>query len=587
MEPAEKAETVETMELHDYLNVIRARKWVIIQAVVIVTLVALVVSVLQPKQYVGEVQVLISEQDSTSGILSGVNPDVSQQGVQTQAQLIQLRPLAEQVIRKLNLRQTPEQLLKRVDISQVGQTNVVTVDVTDGSPTRAAAIANAMAQAYVDWSTQASRENIKAVADEIQQSAAKDPTLAQKLSELRVEQKLAEGPGRVVSPAITNPVPVSPQPLRDAGLGLGVGLVFGVGMAFLFEYLDNTVKTTSEAEKVYGAPVLGHIPAEQFEKDEKRHLTTVPRVAESYRLMRNSLDFVNFDGNLKTLMVTSAAPGEGKSTVAANLAVVLAQTGKRVVLISCDFRRPTTEQFFGIHNVIGLSDVLTGANSIESALQRPGDGSVMVLTSGRTPPNPSELLGSEKMRDLLEHLGKQADWIILDTPPVLAVADTTDVARWVDGVLMVSRGGSSTRQAGKRGREALEKVGARIIGVAVWGLPEPGGREGSAYGYGYGYGYGEYLGYYSGYHDGPSEGRKSKKTKHTGSGVETAAGAVAAVSATGDNLGTAEGTGTGAIDVVRSSLWGLLGFAIAVIVALAIALLFDRSLLSQLSGLLG
>jgi capsular exopolysaccharide synthesis family protein len=116
-------------------------------------------------------------------------------------------------------------------------------------------------------------------------------------------------------------------------------------------------------------------------------------------------------------LVTSAAPGEGKSTVASNLAAGLAQAGKKVVLMSCDFRRPTTDQFFGVNNMIGLSEVLLGANSLKSALQRPGDEQLLVLTSGKMPPNPSELLGSQKMADLIENLKEWADWIVIDSPP--------------------------------------------------------------------------------------------------------------------------------------------------------------------------
>ncbi|NTU70233.1 MAG: polysaccharide biosynthesis tyrosine autokinase [Coriobacteriia bacterium] len=539
------------MDLRDYLNVLRARKWIVIQAIVISTLVAVVLSMLQPPTYEGSAKVLISEKDTGAALLGTLLSDSSnfERSLQTQVQLMRMRPLAESAIRKLNLKTDPGSLLSRVKVSVVGQTNIITIVVTDTDPKRAAETANALADAYVDWSRSTKRESIKAAGDEIQsrldearaeilvlgakiKNLKKDENgqpirndqftaelsiatglytaLASQLEQLRVNEQLESGSGRVVAEAVVDDRQVAPKPLRNGALGLVVGLILGLGMAFLVEYLDNTIKSTEEAERLYGAPVLGHIPAEHFEKGEKRRLTIVTHPgsvsAESYRVLRNSLDFVNFQHDIKTLLVTSAAPGEGKSTVAANLAAGLAQTGKKVVLVSCDFRRPTTEQFFGIKNMMGLSDVLMGRNSLKASLQRPREDGLLVLTSGKMPPNPSELLGSEKMRELVESLKEWGDWVIIDSPPLLAVADPAAVARWADGVLMVTRGGTSTREAAKKAREQLEKVGARMIGVVVWGLQEPG--SGGGYGYYYDSYYGTYR--YGGYYTEQGDRRSTK-----------------------------------------------------------------------------
>ena len=540
------------MELRDYLGVMWARKWTIIQSVVIVTLVALVVSLLQTPTYNGEAKILVSEKDTGAALLGTALSDFSRQperGLATEVELMQLRPLAEGVVRKLGLQESPDQLLTRVKVSAVGQTDLVTVDVTDADPQRAADIANAMAQAYVDASKQAKRESIDAAANEVQlrldqaqkqildlgqkiQASGKSDqlgaelsiatdlysTLAEKLETLRVNEQLEVGNGRVVAAAVVNTDKVAPKPVRNGLLGIAVGLVFGVSMAFLLEYLDNSIKSTEEAERVFGAPVLGHIVAESFDPGDTRHLTLVQqpgsRAAESYRVLRNSLDFVNFQQDTKTLLITSAAPAEGKSTVAANLAVGLAQTGKKVVLLSCDFRRPTTQQFFDVSNAVGLSDVLTGGTSLKGALQRPGSEELLVLTSGRMPPNPSELLGSNRMKEVVQSLEEWADWVIIDSPPLLAVADPAAVARWVDGVLLVSRGGYSTRDSARKARELLDKVGARVVGVVVWGLEE------SATGNGYGYyrdgKYGAY--YYADYYSAPGE--KSVSESRAGSGAD-------------------------------------------------------------------
>jgi non-specific protein-tyrosine kinase len=538
------------VELRDYLNVVRARKWIIIQAVVIVTLVAVGVSMIQVPVYQGSAKVLVSDRGALLGdILS--DSTGGQNALLTQVQLIGVRPLAEEAIRKLNLQVDPESLMQRVKVTVIAQTNVVNISVTDSDPKRAADTANAIADAYVAWSRSTKRESIKAAGDQIESrlnearaqilalgakmaSLKKDSngqpiqndqltaelgiatglytTLATQLQQLRVNEQLEVGSGRVVSTAVVSDRKISPKPVRDGLLGLAVGLVLGLSMAFLVEYLDNTIKSTEEAERLFGAPVLGHIPAENLDKGDGRRLTIVSRpgssAAESYRVLRNSLDYINFQHDIKTLLVTSPAPGEGKSTVAANLAAGLAQTGKKVVLVSCDFRRPTTDQFFQVSKVIGLSDVLLGRNSLKSALQSPTGEELLILTSGKMPPNPSELLGSQKMQELIESLKEWADWVIIDSPPLLAVADPASVVRWVDGVLMVTKGGVSTREAASKARELLEKVGARIIGVAVWGLPEFG--TGKGYGYYHDSYYGAYR--YRGYYSVQTPGRSKKKT---------------------------------------------------------------------------
>lgn len=596
-------ELKDDLDLKDLLHVIRVRKWIILTSVLVLTAAAVAVGMLQPNVYQGEAKVLVTAQDAGSALLGSSLSELSGQperGLQTQVQLMQLRPLAERVIRKLGLRTTPDKLLERVTVAAVGQTNLVTIVVTDSTPKLASDTAQAFAAEYVAWSRELKRASITAAADEVQarldeskaeiltlggklkggntsalQTDLKDATslqstlvdtlvglrvneqnetrpaqlatikskiasterqladvkakiidlgsqlgasgdasknydvqaelqiatglyttLAEKYETLKVSEQLEVGSGSVVSPAAIDTIAVSPKPTRNGALGLAVGLVLGLCMAFLAEYLDNTVKSAEEAQELFGAPVLGTIPTVQFKAGEARRLTIVQdpgsRGAEAYRGLRNSIDYVNFEHSIKTLLVTSAAPGEGKSTVSANLAASLAMAGAKVVLINCDFRRPTTDEFFDVDNQLGLSDVLAGRISLQAALQETGDEKLRVLTPGKMPPNPSELLGSEKMTALIETIKADADWIIVDSPPLLAVADAAATARWTDGVLVVSRAGVSTHPAAANARDILDKVGARILGVVVWGLDES--RAGRS-----GYG-GYYGGYYSEYY---------------------------------------------------------------------------------------
>ncbi|MHB8805666.1 MAG: tyrosine-protein kinase domain-containing protein [Coriobacteriia bacterium] len=505
---------MEELDLRDYISVIMARKWVIIGITAAVTVVALAVSLVQTPVYEGIASVLVSEKGSSSDLVGGTSLDISSQperGLQTQVRIMKSRQFMENTIAALELDMTPEELTDRVTVTAVGQTNIVEFSAHDGDPEIAAAIANTLADQFVAWSREYQREAIRAAAAEVEKrldAARKEvldlgaqtgavaeiaiansnyTTLAAKLEELRINENLETGSGRVINLAVAADEPISPRPLRNTALGLMVGLVFGLGVAFLYEYMDNSIKSSDEVEKLLGVPVLGLVPAEDYKSDDRRRTAILTHPgsasAEAYRALRNNLDFVNFQHDLKTLIITSAAPSEGKSTVSANLAAGLAEAGRRVVLVASDFRKPTTTQFFGVRNLIGLSDVLTGSRPLKTALQRPReDLELLILTSGKLPPNPSVLLGSERMREVLEELKEIADWVIIDTPPVLAVADASAAARLADGVLFVTKGGESTREAVQRAGEMIQTAGGRLVGSVVWGLDAVGRRGGYAYG---------------------------------------------------------------------------------------------------------
>lgn len=510
------------MGLQDYIRATRARPWIVLLTTVIVAAVSVVVSYLQAPIYQGEASVLLTQQNAASTILGSPQPQISNQpdrDVMTQVGVIRSPGILQQVIRTLNLRTTPAELLNHVNVSTDGQTDIVTIEVKDGSMVRPAAIANTLAQTYVRWSQDRERASIESAANDVESRLAAaqqqivsaqasllkgDPsgakqvgleaanslyrTLADQLEQLKINAQLVTGSGSILSSATPNPVPVSPKPARDGVLGLAMGLVLGIGMAFVAKTLDNTIKSSDVAEEALGAPVLGNIPIEKRAQQDGHHLMIVERPggpgAEAYRVLRNNLEFINFERDIKTVLITSAAPSEGKSTVAANLAAALSQAGKKVVLLCCDFRRPVTSMFFDIDGQIGLSDVLANKHKVEKVLQQPkGLESLWVVSAGQMPPNPSELLGSPKMQQLVTGMRERVDWVILDSAPLLAVADAAAVARWVDGVLIVVRAGVSTREEARKSREQLENVGARILGVVLSGVDEAAPRGGYFQGY--------------------------------------------------------------------------------------------------------
>jgi len=496
------------MGLKDHLGVLHRRVRVIVISVLVVGLSALSVSLLQAPTYKGEARVVIGQQNAGATLLGASLPDqpqVPEQGIQTEVQLMGSDLFLRAVIDELNLDATVEELSERVSASEVGLTNLVVIQATAGSPEEAALIANALAQQYVDWSRDEQVVSIRAAANQVEASlqrnaetianltaaAEADPTgvkaqelatarslhgtLTETLNQMRISESLVTGSGSLFESATPDPNKVSPQPLLSTALGLLVGLVVGVGVAFVSEVLDNSVVSAETAHELYGAPVLGRIPAEKSDDDASRRLAVVETpdgpVAESYRSLRNNLRYIDFEHTIKAILVGSAGPGEGKSTIAANLAAALSNAGLKVILVVCDFRKPTTEEFFGVTNDVGLSDVLSGLHDLDEVLQQPaGLPDLQILAAGPMPPNPSELLGSPNMGALVDTLKERASWVILDTPPILAVSDAAAVAQWTDGTLLVARSGKSKRDAACRAREDLERVGASLLGVVLVGV---------------------------------------------------------------------------------------------------------------------
>ena len=312
---------------------------------------------------------------------------------------------------------------------------------------------------------------------------------ARVLPEVQMSLRQADA-GTVVTliadlPAPVNTVPVSPRPRRNLTIGFALGLVLGMAAAFTRETLDRRVLDSADLEQATGLTRLGSIPKELT--DELLPARSHPRSlrAEAYRMVRANVQFTDVPGTTPLLLVTSSNPGDGKTSLATNLAVSCALAGERVIVIDGDLRQPRVGAHFGIDRGPGLSDVLRGRQSFDLAL------TVMegldVLPAGPVPPNPSELLGSSRMVELLEHLAERYDRVILDGPPVLAVVDAVKLASFVTGVVMVLRIGATTVDELARAKQSLDQSGARVVGI-VANRVRPG--QDGAYGYGSGRAYG-------------------------------------------------------------------------------------------------
>lgn len=449
------------VELKEVLAVLRAAWWLPVLGLLVGGLAALGLSLLQTPLYTSNTQLFVST--STPGTSSDVleGSQFSQERVASYAELLTGEELAGRVIASQGLDLSPADLASEISASAVPSTVLINVSVTDPSPTGARDIAAAVGQEFVS------------LVDELETpNTGTSP----------VKVTITDRP-EVPSAAS------SPQSGRSLTLGMVLGLVVGAAVAILRSRLDRSVRSSDAAAEVAGAPVIGVI----LRDDALREHYTIGRndpsaTAEAFRQLRTNLQYINVDEPPKVIMVSSAVPAEGKTTVAVNLALTLAEAGRRVVLVEADVRRPRVTRYLGMVGGAGLTNILAGSAEVGEVLQTYGDNGMSVIAAGPTPPNPSELLSSAQMSELLSVLRRGNDYVLVDAPPVLPVADASALAVLVDGVLVSIRYGSTRKDQVQQTRVTLDRVGARTLGVVLNSVP-PRAETSAAYGYGYGYGY--------------------------------------------------------------------------------------------------
>jgi Mrp family chromosome partitioning ATPase/capsular polysaccharide biosynthesis protein len=510
--------------LADYLRPLTSRWWLIVVAVVVATAGVYLYYVRKPNQYTTGTLVYVTDPgDPVTGVQSSPATD---RNVADVASLVGSRQNAAAVASQIHYPGSPQQLLSQVSITSKQGEDFIQVSAQDGSPVQAARIANAFAQQFVAslQSTYRSRiaDAIQLVKSQIAQTPTGSPgeisrgALLNQLNNLQVAYKVPTVVAQQVDPALPPSSPSYPKPVRNALFALLISLVAAISLAYALERLDRRLKTPEDLERSYGAPLLAVLPHTDSPAQLLGESSTLGTdFREPFRVLHTNIALASVDAPPRTIVISSAMPGEGKSTVVRNLALAICESGRSVAVVDLDLRHPALAKLFGVSVGPGMTDVLrrdaslddvaipvgttlpsvyelvggeqpapAGANSSNGHGSRLPEGARMTLVlGGARPANPPAVLASERLTEVLDELRSSHDLILIDSAPVLAVSDTVPLLRYADATVIVGRLGVTKRDTAKRLREFLGRVpDMNWLGVVANDLPR---SEAGSYGYGY------------------------------------------------------------------------------------------------------
>lgn len=515
------------MELKQYVQMLWRWAWLIVLCALLAGTSAFIISRQMTPIYEASTTLLIFQAPATSATPDYTSILTSERLAQTYAELLKKKPVLDAVIANLNLDVDAETLRDNMRVTVVRDTQLIVLTLEWVNPETAATIANEMVKVFIEQNEelQASRyatsrqsleqelASIQSDIDATQQRLddlsdlgnalpgererldtlmseyrSTYATVLQSLEQVRLTEAQSTNNLNVVEPAHPNFDPVRPRTTLNTLLAVIVGTMLAVGVAFLMEYLNDRIRSGDEVEQLTGLPVLAAIarikgipiPAQIVSSGGGRS-----PIAESYRMLRANIEFSAVDRTIRTLLVTSSSPGEGKSTTVSNLATTMALAGQRVIVVDADLRRPTQHAYFQLPNEHGLTNaLLREGNDYSDCLLTTNVHNLRVMPSGPLPPNPAELLGSQRMAHLVASLKQQADVIVFDSPPVLSVVDAALLAHSTDATLMVVQSEATRAGALTRAREQLAQAGVRLIGSVFNKVAKA--RDGYYYYYYYG-----------------------------------------------------------------------------------------------------
>ena len=453
------------MTLAQYLRILREQWWIVALLTLVGVGGATFVTLQQTPVYSATTQLFVSTRttDSTIAQMSQGSSFI-QQRVKSYSDIATSPDVLEPVVEKLALPITANQLAGQVTVDSPPDTVLLNVTVRNPDAKQAAAIANEIARELPVFVV-----------------GIETPT-----GDVRAPVKIS-----VTDTADVPGAPVSPRKPLNLALGLLIGLALGLGCAVLRDQLNTAVGGVSDVERLTGAIPLGVVPFDSSTKTQPLVDTDEQSGrAEAFRTLRTNLQFADVDNPPRVIVVTSPLPNEGKTTSACNIALTLALGGARVVLVDGDLRKPKVGAYLGLDGAAGLSSVLAGRHELRDVIATYGRDILAVLPSGPTPPNPSELLSSQHMTDLVTTLANHYDVVVIDAPPLLPVTDAAVLTSIADGAVLVLRYGRTRREEAQRALQALGAVNAKLLGTVLNFAPKRKRRGGAYDGYGYGYGYG-------------------------------------------------------------------------------------------------
>lgn len=440
--------------------------------------------------------------------------------VQTRAEMIKSPQVVEAVQKRLGV---TDNVVDKIDVNSVKDTNVIRITAVDTDPNMARDLADGFASEFIEWRRQSNRSAIQDARQLVEQQLARAQpanrdALQQKLDDLRISEVLQTGNVELIKNASAALTPVSPKPGQNTVIAFVVALIAGCGLALLLNIFDTNLRETSEIEKEIKLPIIGMIPPIHHNDNGSYQpiFTTDPMgsEAESFRVLRTNLQYVDLGKNVKSMLITSMAPSEGKSTTLVNLALALAISGKKVIIMDADFRRPTIDKQLSLDNSIGLTNVIAGNCSLREALQMVdlselslnhlknsqgayGDSGnttklfnsqfLYCATTGPMPPNPGEIVSSLQFKEIINKAKGYADYVLVDAPPIMSVGDAASMASSVDGMILVIKLLHTSRNLLPQAQKFIESMPCTPLGVVVTNFISR--KKDGYYGYYYGTNY--------------------------------------------------------------------------------------------------
>lgn len=509
-------------DLRSSLEVLVRRKWMVALTVLVAIGAAVGVSLFKEPVYEARSELLLqaSAQEALLNPAQGVRPD-PQRAVDTEIGLLRSEPVREMVRRRVG-----PAAASMVSARPQGDSDIIGLTARSTSARRTAAVVNGYAMVFIEFRREREVARLTAAADELDRKVsalqgqldqlddqiaqaapggpgnlrsrrdalvAQQASLSERLTQLQVQSSLETGGVQLVAPASVPRSPLAPSPARDGALAAMVGLVVGVGLAYLLDQLDDSITASDDVEDVeHDVQVVGTIP--RMAAWTQRHDAVLASLsephgptAEGYRRLAVSLVTLGVGDDVRVLQVTSPIVGQGKTTTVANLAVELARTGRRVLAVGCDLHRPRLHAFFELSNEVGLSSALDGGlplDALSRAVQRvPNVDGLGVVGSGRADSHDGAVLSGPRMQQVLSSLRDQADVVLVDSPPVLGVSDAAVLATKVDATLVIAAAGSTNKRQFGAAIGLLRQVSANLIGVALNNVVGEDAYYGEAYGY--------------------------------------------------------------------------------------------------------